>query len=121
MKHNSKKENARAGGQRAILKNKFRKYHTKPSYNQEKIALPKPVEVLAMLGIPVPTHKNHKCYFVIKCLFHNDGNPSLHFNSTNGHYRCFSCGAKGGLVNFYMKATGKAYADAINALKAWGA
>ncbi len=113
-----KKENARAGEQRATIKNKFRKCHIKPYHNQAKTALPKPVEVLAMLGI-TPTCKNRKGYYVIKCLFHNDSNPSLHFNSINGHYNCFSCGSKGRLIDFYMMATGRTFADTINALRNW--
>ena len=108
-------------GSRAEYQNSQTKYSTNCLYNQAKKALPSPASVLAMLGLEVPKRKNGRGYFVIKCLFHNDNEPSLNIHSKNGHYNCFSCGARGDLISFYMRVTGKLYKDAIHNLLKWRA
>ena len=104
---------------RVAYQSKQRNYPIKQNCRQAKKSLPSPANVLAMLGLEVPKRTNSKGYFVLKCLFHNDSEPSLNLHSVKGYYNCFSCGAKGSLTNFYMRVTGKNYADAIKELLAW--
>ena len=56
----------------------------------------------------------------VYCPFHKDGqeeNPSLSMNIKDGHFRCFTCGAKGGdVIAFYRAASGESFSDALQAL-----
>lgn len=45
------------------------------------------------------------------CLFHNDKNASMHVYGTN--YYCFSCQAKGSVVDIVMKLHNKPFKDAV--------
>jgi DNA primase len=48
------------------------------------------------------------------CIFHNnDLNASLSFNSDKNLYKCFGCGAAGGLINFVMQYHKKTFPQAI--------
>lgn len=38
------------------------------------------------------------------CPFHNDRNPSMSFK--NGHFRCFSCGASGSVIDLVQQLLG---------------
>jgi DNA primase len=84
-----------------------------------RTALRQPVQVLNILGIP-PNKMNRQGYWILRCPFHKDGNeknPSLNVHTTDGHYRCHTCGAKGGdIVSFYMKKTDKNFIRALNDL-----
>lgn len=89
-------------------------------FNKSGLALP--VSVLGRLGI---AHKqvNAKGYWVLRCPFHKDGqekNPSLNVHYINGHYRCHTCGEKGGdILAFYMAVTGKKFFESACELGAW--
>lgn len=50
------------------------------------------------------------------CCFHEDTNPSLSLNHSNGSFRCFACDTKGSLFDFYMKKHGVDFKTAINDL-----
>lgn len=43
--------------------------------------------------------------YMMLCPFHDDHNPSLSFNGTNGLFNCFACDAKGDFLEFYAKVT----------------
>jgi DNA primase len=51
----------------------------------------------------------------IKCLFHNEGTPSMHIYSDNSFY-CFGCAKYGSSVDIYMQQTGCTFIDAVNYL-----
>ncbi len=74
---------------------------------------------LRKLGIKT-NRKNSQGYFVLHCPFHKDGheaNPSLNLHSSNSHYKCHACGAKGGsIINFYINVTGKSFKEATKDL-----
>ena len=53
---------------------------------------------------------------VVNCCFHADKNPSLSINTKKGVYNCFSCGAKGDLINAYMVRNNLKFGEAIKAL-----
>ena len=81
---------------------------------------PSPSSILSQLGIE---HKkiNASGYYVLRCPFHDDSKPSLNLHSVDGHYKCHSCGAKGGsIIDFYMRYKGLSYKEACKELKIWG-
>ncbi len=42
-----------------------------------------------------------------KCRFHEDSNPSMTFDIKGGGYHCFSCGAKGNVIDFAERVGAK--------------
>lgn len=50
------------------------------------------------------------------CPFHKDTHPSLSVNRETGLYRCFACGAKGDIFNFYMRFKGVDFPTALKEL-----
>ena len=58
----------------------------------EKIRATPIEEVAVELGMKVVRH-------AALCPFHNDKNPSLHFNRGKNRYKCFACGASGDVVD----------------------
>ena len=50
------------------------------------------------------------------CPFHNDRRPSFNVSRTKGIYKCFSCGAGGGVVNFVMQHEQMTYVEALRYL-----
>lgn len=60
-----------------------------------------PIEGVAeRLGLRVVRHR-------ALCCFHDDHTPSLHFNVKHNTYRCFSCGAHGGVIDLAMAMLSK--------------
>lgn len=56
-----------------------------------------PIEGVAeRLGLSVKKHRS-------LCCFHDDHTPSLYFNVKTNTYRCFSCGAHGGVIDLALK------------------
>ena len=65
-----------------------------------------PVEAAARrLGLQVSRHHS-------LCCFHDDHSPSLYFNVKKNTYRCFSCGAHGGVIDLAMHMLNKPFVDA---------
>lgn len=42
--------------------------------------------------------RHSKKFVMIQCLFHKDKHPSMSITLTSGSFRCFGCGAHGGLA-----------------------
>ena len=56
----------------------------------------------------------------VPCCFHNDSNPSLNINLMQGHFKCFSCGAKGGdLLAFHQLRYNLGFKEAVDYFEAW--
>jgi hypothetical protein len=57
----------------------------------------------------------------VKCCFHSpDKNPSLNINMVTGHFRCFSCGAKGcDVIAFHTLRYGMTFNETVTELGAW--
>ena len=65
-----------------------------------------PIEGVAeRLGLRVT---RHKCL----CPFHEDSHPSLSFLVRKNTFRCFVCGASGGVIDLAMKVLGNDFLDA---------
>ena len=65
-----------------------------------------PIEGVAeRLGLQVT---RHKCL----CPFHDDHHASLSFSVRRNTYRCFACGAHGGVIDLAMKLLNKDFLDA---------
>ena len=54
--------------------------------------------------------------FLGLCPFHNDSKPSLTVSPEKQIYKCFSCNAGGGVINFVMEIDRLEFADAIKHL-----
>lgn len=64
-----------------------------------------PIEGVAdRLGLTVHKHKS-------LCPFHQDSHPSLTFNVQKNTYRCYVCGAHGGVIDLSMHVLGKNFVD----------
>ena len=50
----------------------------------------------------------HRCL----CPFHDDGRPSLTFNTRSNRYRCFVCDARGSNIDLVMKSQGWTFRQA---------
>jgi len=67
-----------------------------------------PIEGVAeRLGLRVV---RHKCL----CPFHDDHHASLSFSVQRNTYRCFACGAHGGVIDLVMKSLNKDFLEACN-------
>lgn len=54
--------------------------------------------------------------FLGLCPFHPDKNPSLHLNPVFGTFRCYSCGAKGDIIQWVMQLNNVDFKDALQML-----
>ena len=64
-----------------------------------------PIEGVAQrLGLQVSRHKS-------LCPFHEDSHPSLTFHVAKNSFRCFACGAHGGVIDFAMHVLGKSFIE----------
>jgi len=65
-----------------------------------------PIESVAeRLGLKV---ERHRCL----CPYHDESNPSLSFLVRKNTFRCFSCGAHGGVIDLAMKVLNKGFREA---------
>jgi DNA primase len=53
---------------------------------------------------------------VALCPFHNEKTPSFNVHSVRQFYKCFSCDAKGDLINFVMQMDGLTFWEAVKLL-----
>lgn len=64
-----------------------------------------PIEGVAQrLGLQVSRHKS-------LCPFHSDSHPSLTFHVAKNSFRCFACGAHGGVIDLAMHVLGKSFIE----------
>ncbi|MEW6144897.1 MAG: DNA primase [Thermodesulfobacteriota bacterium] len=54
--------------------------------------------------------------YVALCPFHDDHNPSMHVDEEKGLFHCFSCGAGGDILGFYMRYNGLTFPEAVSDL-----
>lgn len=89
----------------------------KPQSNLDKSGLMSPPVVLDALGV---RYKRVGGRLAVYCPFHNGGqecNPSLSMHAVDGHYKCFTCGEKGGdVIAFYRAITGAGFMEALKML-----
>ena len=104
----------------ATLENKHlhcNKLNQKPQLNLDKSGLMSPPVALDSLGI---RYQRAGARLAVYCPFHKGGeerNPSLSMSPKDGHYKCFTCGEKGGdVISFYRAVTGAGFVDALKAL-----
>jgi KaiC/GvpD/RAD55 family RecA-like ATPase len=50
---------------------------------------------------------------MVKCIFHDDGSPSLMLYISEGRFHCFSCGEHGDIIDFYAKRNSLTIEEAI--------
>lgn len=54
---------------------------------------------------------------LVKCIFHDDSNPSLSVNTATGLFNCFACSAAGNGIDLYMKSKGVDFKTALAELE----
>src|SRR3990172_6830310 len=54
--------------------------------------------------------------YVALCPFHDDHTPSMHVDEEKGLFHCFSCGAGGDMLGFYMRYNGLTFPEAVSDL-----
>jgi len=54
--------------------------------------------------------------YVGLCPFHDDRNPSMHIDEEKGLFHCFSCGAGGDILGFYMRYNNATFPEALEEL-----
>ncbi len=54
--------------------------------------------------------------YVGLCPFHDDHNPSMHVDEEKGLFHCFSCGAGGDILGFYMRYNDLTFPEAVSEL-----
>jgi len=54
--------------------------------------------------------------YVGLCPFHDDHNPSMHVDEEKGLFHCFSCGAGGDILGFYMRCNNLTFPEALTEL-----
>lgn len=54
--------------------------------------------------------------FMCRCVFHGDNNPSMVLRDDQSKYYCFSCGAKGDMVDFIRNYKNVSFSDAVGIL-----
>lgn len=71
-------------------------------------------------GKQFPGMKINSEWVKVRCCFHQpDNNPSLNISMINGHFKCFSCGAKGGdVIAFHQQRYKLGFKDAVRSLGA---
>jgi hypothetical protein len=50
------------------------------------------------------------------CPFHNERSPSFHVMGAEGYFKCFGCGAKGDVIEFFMRHDGTDFQSTVNRL-----
>jgi DNA primase len=54
--------------------------------------------------------------YVGLCPFHDDHKPSMHIDEEKGLFHCFSCGAGGDILGFYMRYNNLSFPEALTEL-----
>jgi DNA primase len=54
--------------------------------------------------------------YVALCPFHDDHKPSMHVDEEKGLFHCFSCGAGGDILGFYMRYNSLTFPEAVSDL-----
>lgn len=99
--------------------NKQLSYYNEKRYRRtlDKSLLPTPA---AYYKDQFPKMKIKSEWVTVQCCFHDDGTPSLGLNMENGHFRCHSCGAKGGdIIAFHMRLNNLGFCKAVSVLGGW--
>ncbi len=76
------------------------------------------IEASDMLELVAPytTLKKVGGGYMGRCPFHSEKDPSFSIDTVKKVYYCFSCGAKGNVVNFVMEKEGLDFPDAIKSM-----
>jgi DNA primase len=69
--------------------------------------------VAARVGQLVPSGSHS---YKALCPFHDDRNPSLLVDETDGHFHCFACKARGDVIDFVRRVDGLSFAEACERL-----
>lgn len=75
--------------------------------------MPAPSQYFASIFASIP-RPNQKGWALVRCIFHNDNEPSLMINLMHGGFNCLACGTKGGdIIQFERLAHGVTFKEAL--------
>lgn len=67
-----------------------------------------------------PNFKIKSEWVKVRCCFHEDQMPSLNISMVDGHFKCFSCGAKGcDVLAFHRLRYKVSFIEAVDFFNAW--
>lgn len=72
------------------------------------------IEMAESEGLRLKKHSNR--LYKSLCCFHDDTKPSLTFDTNKNLFRCYSCQARGDVIDFYARRHGLSNAEAIKQL-----
>lgn len=72
-------------------------------------------DIVDLVGQLVSLRRNGRNWTGL-CPFHDDKNPSFVVSTEYGHYRCWSCGAKGDVFTWVMETQKLTFGEALKAL-----
>lgn len=85
------------------------------SLEQAKEEVRSRADLVSVVGRRVAL-KRKGAYFVGRCPFHDDHDPSMHVNTQLGIYKCFVCGAGGDVFKFVMEIEHMGFREALELL-----
>lgn len=87
----------------------------KPQFNRSDLPHPEKYYAQQFPGLNIKSK-----WIKVRCCFHEDRNPSLSINIESGHFKCFSCDAKGcDILAFHQLRYGFDFITAAKDLGAW--
>ncbi|MBX3709424.1 MAG: hypothetical protein KIT56_03640 [Gammaproteobacteria bacterium] len=108
------------GATRGSNKIIYRKQYTRKNGGFNRALLPNPIHYYTTQLSQLPIKTKSK-WILVNCCFHQDRNPSLSINIESGHFKCFSCNAKGcDILAFHQLRYGFDFITAAKDLGAWG-
>jgi len=107
------------GAIRGTTKITYQKQYIRKNRGFNRALLPNPIHYYATQFSKFPTKVQSK-WIQVNCCFHEDRNPSLSINIESGHFKCFSCDAKGcDILAFHQLRYGLDFITAAKDLGAW--
>ena len=88
----------------------------KRAYNRSLLPTPASYYTKQFPGLKIKSE-----WVKVRCCFHQpDNKPSLHISMVDGHFRCFSCDAKGcDVIAFHRLRYGVSFPEAVTFMGAW--
>jgi DNA primase len=98
--------------------NNYDRLYGAPKKRFDRNSLPSPLQYLEQHGLLL--RKPRSEWASIICPVHKGGaekNASLNVSCIDGHFKCHTCGVKGGdILALHMLRTGQKFVDAVRAL-----
>jgi hypothetical protein len=105
----------RKPGSNTESKNNYNISRTVAKLSFDDYNLPSPIVYYGQAFPKLPINRE---WVKVICPFHDDHQPSLSINTKEGHFKCHSCGAKGGgIVKFHIMKHGLSFKETVQHLE----